>query len=285
MHIGWHMSTVFFSLVLIVVAVLLTRGSADPTVVAVDGATSAQRAAILFPPNPPFGEDHSLEPHISAKTVDHHYRAHQGGYVSKLNAWLATATIGETAQRQQATSSVVVSVIRGTPTGSPPNNLASQIYNHALYFAALTSAPSSALATGSKQPAEGTHIHNAIAQQYGSFDKFWTLFKQRAISHFGSGWIWLVANKTTVGSTPSLKIVDTHDAQTPIATDGDNLVPLLVCDVWEHAYYLDHQQRRDAYLESWLRVVNWDFVEQRWDAGRVEFPPFAQGYPSLLPTR
>jgi len=95
-----------------------------------------------------------------------------------------------------------------------------------------------------------THINNA----FGSFDNFVSKFTESAVGHFGSGWVWLVQSP---GADGTLQIVSTHDADNPLK---QNLEPLLVCDVWEHAYYIDYRNARKKYVESWFKIVNWNFA-------------------------
>lgn len=229
---------------------------------------------IAFSPNPPFHPDSMLEPHISAKTVDHHYRAHQKGYVVKLNSWIASTPSKAVAfPADRGGSSVVSELVRGSEAGSSVNNLASQIFNHALYFAALRGPEGRALSPDSP-------LGVAIAGTFGSFGAFQAAFAAKAVSHFGSGWVWLLRNNTRNGE---LVIVDSHDASTPISVNvRDGVIPIVVCDVWEHAYYLDRQQRRDSYVDAWFRVLDWGFAEARFVADQVEFTGDGS-YPNFFP--
>jgi len=182
----------------------------------------------------------ALEPHISAETVEFHYEKHHRGYVTKLNA-LAKGTPLE----KKSLVDVVL-----TETGKP-FNLGAQIWNHTFYWDGMTAASSSGKPAGA--------LLKAIEDTFGSFDKFKTEFNDKAANHFGSGWAWLAKEK----GTGKLVIVDTHDAGTPL-TGGHT--PLLTCDVWEHAYYIDKRHDRAGYIAAWWNVVNWTKVSERFSA-------------------
>ncbi len=109
---------------------------------------------------------------------------------------------------------------------------------------------------GGGKPAEGSAIAKAIENDFGSFDKFREEFKAAAATHFGSGWAWLVVDNG------KLKVMGTHDADCPLV---HNVKPILTIDVWEHAYYLDYQNKRPAFVDAFLdHLVNWDFAEQNY---------------------
>lgn len=121
--------------------------------------------------------------------------------------------------------------------------LKSQIWNHNFYFKSL------------KKGAEAEPVGilaAMIVEAFGSFKEFQHQFTTEALKHFGSGWVWLVLN-----SDGKLAIVATHDAANPLQHD---LIPLLTCDVWEHAYYIDYRNARPRYLHSWWKLINWDFA-------------------------
>ena len=180
----------------------------------------------------PYASD-ALEPHISAHTLSFHHGKHHAGYVKKLNAAIEGTDL--------AGLSLEALVAKGASTGVFNN--AAQHFNHSFYWKSLSpnggGAPSGALA-------------DAINGAFGSFDGFKEAFTKAAGGHFGSGWGWLVKN-----ADGSLAVTSTHDAGCPL-TDGQT--PLLVVDVWEHAYYLDYQNRRPDYLAGFWELVNWDFV-------------------------
>lgn len=179
-----------------------------------------------------------LEPHISEQTIDYHYGKHHAGYVKKLNKAVSAnnALQGKT----------LLELIR-TSHGSVFNN-AAQVWNHTFYWHSMC--PASA----SGEPSAA--LHEAIVATFGSIDDFRSEFKAAASSNFASGWTWLV--KTA--STGVLSIVNTNDAETPVQQEG--LTPLLTLDVWEHAYYLDRQNARGAYVDAFWSLINWEFASQ-----------------------
>jgi Fe-Mn family superoxide dismutase len=180
----------------------------------------------------PYAQD-ALAPHISAETLSFHYGKHHAGYVSKLNA----ATEGT------AFASWSLEDFITKPEGKPFFNNAAQIYNHSFYWNCLSP-------KGGGQPTGA--LAAKINATWGSFDAFKAAFNAAA-GHFGSGWAWLVKD-----ASGKLSIVDTADAGCPL-TSG--LTPLLTCDVWEHAYYIDYRNARAKYLEQFWAFVNWDFVK------------------------
>lgn len=184
-------------------------------------------------PELPYASD-ALEPHVSARTLSFHHGKHHAGYVTKLNAALE----GNAAL---AGLSLEALVAKGAGTGVFNN--AAQHYNHSFYWNSLSPNGGGA-ATGA--------IADAINATWGDFDSFKAAFTAAAGTHFGSGWGWLVKN-----ADGSLAVTSSHDAGCPL-TDG--ATPLLVVDVWEHAYYLDYQNRRPDYLAGFWQLVNWDFV-------------------------
>ncbi len=185
-------------------------------------------------PELPYAMD-ALEPHISKQTVEFHYTKHHQGYVNKLNAGIEGTEF--------ATMDLVDIIIKSS--GGIFNN-AAQTWNHTFYWGSLKP-------NGGGNP-EGK-IAEAINEKWGSFDAFKEAFSNSAATLFGSGWAWLV--KTKEGK---LDIVQTSNAGCPL-TDG--LTPLLTCDVWEHAYYLDQQNKRPDYIEAFWKLINWDAVNER----------------------
>ena len=176
----------------------------------------------------------ALEPHISAETLDYHYGKHHQTYVTNLNNLIKGTEFEDSSLED----------IVKKASGGLFNN-AAQVWNHTFYWNCLSpnggGAASGALA-------------DAINESFGSFDEFKTQFSQTAITTFGSGWAWLVKD-----SGGSLALASTSNAGTPM-TDGKT--PLLTCDVWEHAYYVDYRNARPKYVESFWNIVNWDFVSQ-----------------------
>ena len=177
----------------------------------------------------------ALEPVISANTLSFHHGKHLQAYVDNLNKLLA-GTEWEDKPLEQ--------IVR-TSTGAIFNN-AGQILNHNLYFSQFT--PSGSELKGK--------IKAQIEQQWGSVDVFKSEFEQKGTSLFGSGWVWLQAN-----ASGELSIAQYTGADNPVA---HGFRPLLTFDVWEHAYYLDYQNRRPAYLHSLWPIVNWEEIEKRY---------------------
>lgn len=187
----------------------------------------------------------ALEPHISAKTLEVHHGKHHKGYVDKLNA-----AIAGTAYDGQSLAMIVSSSHEASDSGVFNN--AAQAWNHAFLWHSMS--PS-----GGGKPAGP--LSDAIKHRFGDLAGFRDTFKSSALGQFGSGWTWLV--RTAEG----VDIVSTGNAETPL-TDG--ATPLLTLDVWEHAYYLDYQNKRDAYIEAFLaNLVNWEFAARNFEADRT----------------
>ncbi len=176
----------------------------------------------------------ALEPHISRETLEFHHGKHHQTYVTNLNN-LVTDSVFEDKSLDEVVK---------TSSGGIFNN-AAQVWNHSFYWNCLSP-------DGSGMP-DGK-LAAAIAGKFGSFDKFKTAFAQTCVTTFGSGWGWLVSN-----IDGSLELVSTSNAQNPL-TSGQT--PLLTCDVWEHAYYIDYRNARPQYLEAFWNLVNWDFVAE-----------------------
>ncbi len=183
---------------------------------------------------PPLPYDkNALEPHISAETLDFHHGKHHNTYVVNLNNLIKETEFADATLEE---------IIRKAPAGGLFNN-AAQVWNHTFYWNSLSpnggGAPSGALAA-------------AIDKAFGSFDAFKEAFSKAAVTQFGSGWAWLVKN-----ANGDLEIVQTGNAGNPL-TDGKT--PLLTCDVWEHAYYIDYRNARPKYVEAFWNLVNWEFA-------------------------
>jgi Fe-Mn family superoxide dismutase len=183
----------------------------------------------------PFSQD-ALEPHISKTTIEFHYGKHHQTYVDNLNK-LIVGTEFENSDLEY----IVMNA-----NGGIFNN-AAQVWNHNFYWNCLT--PHSTLKPEGK-------LNEAIVKEFGSFEQFKEKFTNSAVTLFGSGWAWLVKNQEG-----KLEIIQTSNAENPIRQGKK---PLLVCDVWEHAYYLDKQNRRPAYLESFWQIIDWKKVEERY---------------------
>jgi len=174
----------------------------------------------------------ALEPHISAETLEFHYGKHHQTYVTNLNN-LIVGTEFETLSLEE--------IIKKS-SGGIFNN-AAQVWNHTFYWNGLKP-------NGGGEPSGA--LADAINRDFGSFATFKEKFTQTAITTFGSGWAWLV--KKPDGT---LALESTSNAATPLT--GENK-PLLTCDVWEHAYYVDYRNMRPKYVEAFWNLVNWDFV-------------------------
>lgn len=183
----------------------------------------------------PYAKD-ALAPHISAETIDFHYGKHHATYVTNLNN-LAKGTEYENLSLED--------VVKKAPAGPIFNN-AAQIWNHDFYFLGFKPAG----AGGGGKPSGA--LAAAIDKQFGSFEEFQKQFDAKAAGTFGSGWAWLCKK-----ADGSLSLESTSNAATPL-TQG--MKPLLTCDVWEHAYYIDYRNSRPNYLKGFWAIVNWDFV-------------------------
>jgi|TARA_B110000238_G_scaffold139125_1_gene150035 Fe-Mn family superoxide dismutase len=180
----------------------------------------------------PYADD-ALEPHISAETISFHYGKHHQTYVTNLNK-----LVPGTAFEDLSVEQIIMKAEGGI------FNNAAQIWNHTFYWNGLT--------PNGKDVASGA-LASAITEKFGSFDEFKAKFSTSAATNFGAGWTWLVKN-----NDGSIEIVNTSNAGCPL-TDGQT--PLLTCDVWEHAYYIDYRNARPKYVETFWKLVNWDFVE------------------------
>jgi len=200
-------------------------------------------------PDLPYPHD-ALSPTVSADTLQTHHGKHHRAYVTKTNelapkAGLAGRPLEEVVREARA---------RGD---SKLFNNAAQAWNHAFFWNSMTPrfrAPSGELAT-------------RIGEAFGGLDALKQAFVDEGVNHFASGWVWLVAG------AEGLKVISTHDADDTLVREG--LTPLLVCDLWEHAYYLDYKNDRKGFLERWFdQVANWAFAEAQLAAAAGQ----GQGY-------
>lgn len=187
----------------------------------------------------PYAED-ALAPHISADTVAVHHGKHHKGYVDKVNKAIAGT------EHDDAPLEAIIRAAKASGDTALFNN-AAQAWNHGFYWHSLSpdggGAPTGDLA-------------NAIERSFGSFDAMKDELAKAAEGHFASGWAWLVARGDTIAVT------DTHDAGTAVTDNGR---PLLVIDVWEHAYYLDRKNERPKYVAAALdALINWDFAAENY---------------------
>lgn len=192
---------------------------------------------------PPLPYDFSaLEPHLSANTLNFHHGKHQQAYVTNLNNLLK-----DSADANLSLEEVILKSHKDK--NAPVFNNAAQIWNHTFYWHSMKP-------NGGGKPAGD--LLARIEKDFGSFDAFREAFKQMGVTQFGSGWAWLVLNGD------KLEVMKTGNAELPM-TSG--LKAILTCDVWEHAYYLDYQNRRPDYIETFLdHLVNWDFASQNLSA-------------------
>ena len=186
----------------------------------------------------PYASD-ALEPVISRQTIEFHYGKHLQTYVDNLNKLVA-----ETEFKDLPLINIVCKAQGGI------FNNAGQILNHNLYFTQFAPNPQNT------NPLIPESLAQAITRDFGSFEAFKTEFEQKGITLFGSGWVWLSADKDG-----KLIITQEPNANNPV-TKG--LTPLLTMDVWEHAYYLDYQNRRAAHLQALWQIINWEEIARRY---------------------
>lgn len=185
----------------------------------------------------------ALEPHISRKTLELHHGAHHKAYVDKTNEAIAGTDLADSALED------IVKAAKAKGDAKLFNN-ASQVWNHGFYWNSLTPA--------AEKPSE--KLQQAIDRDFGSIEEFKKQISEKAVGHFASGWAWLVAEGG------KLSIVDSHDAASPLSESTAN--PLLTIDVWEHAYYLDVQNKRPEYVKRVLdNCLNWRFASENYERG------------------
>lgn len=178
----------------------------------------------------------ALEPFISKQTMEFHYGKHHQAYVNNLNN-LIVGTEFENATLEEIVLKSSAGIF----------NNAAQVWNHTFYFNQFSK-------DGCNEPRD--EMKAAIEKAFGSFDAFKEQFTKASVTLFGSGWAWLVAN-----SDGGLEIVQTSNAANPI-TQGKK--PIMTCDVWEHAYYLDKQNLRPKYVEDFWQIVDWKIIAERY---------------------
>ncbi len=179
----------------------------------------------------PFARE-ALQPHISGETIDFHYGKHHKTYVDNLNKMIEGTEL----------DSLTLEEIVRKAEGAMFNN-AAQVWNHTFYWNCLSP-------EGGGKPTGA--LAKSIDEAFGSFDAFVEQFTKTAIGTFGSGWAWLVQR-----SDGTLAIISTSNAATPLTGEDK---PLMTCDVWEHAYYIDYRNARPKYLEAFWKLTNWEFV-------------------------
>jgi Fe-Mn family superoxide dismutase len=175
----------------------------------------------------------ALQPHISKETLEFHYGKHHQAYVNNLNNLIPNTEFANLSLEEIVKKS----------SGGVFNNSA-QVWNHTFYWNSMSP-------RGGGSPSGD--VASAINARWGSLDEFKKQFSTAAGGQFGSGWAWLVKN-----ADGSLAVETTSNAGTPLTAAGKT--PLLTCDVWEHAYYIDYRNRRPDYIAAWWNLVNWDFA-------------------------
>ncbi len=186
----------------------------------------------MLPPLP--YKYNALEPYISEETLNFHHKKHHNTYVQNLNILLSKSSINK---------NNIEDIIKST-SGTIFNN-AAQVFNHTFYWYSMSP-------KGGGFP-KGK-IKDAINKSFGNFNIFKLKFTQVALNKFGSGWIWLIKNKSN-----HLIIETTTNAECPITK---NKKIILTCDLWEHAYYIDYKNDRKKYIENWWNLINWNFANQ-----------------------
>ena len=181
----------------------------------------------------------ALAPYLSKETLEYHYGKHHQTYVNNLNNLL---------QHSDYATLSLEDIIRKVPAGGIFNN-AAQVWNHTFYWFGFSPNPQQ------RERYPNGPLAAAINAQWGNFKAFQQAFTNAATSNFGSGWTWLV--KT---ATQQLDIVNTSNAATPLSSEA---TPLLSCDVWEHAYYIDYRNNRANYLSAFWMLVHWEKVAER----------------------
>lgn len=192
----------------------------------------------------PYGYD-ALAPHISALTLEMHYSKHYLTYTNNLNKAIAgtpieNLTIEEVLSRLDLNDDAI-------------RNNAGGFYNHSMYWKCM-----GPKAGGQPKGA----LSDAITKDFGSFENFVTAFKDAATTQFGSGWAWLVVDRSG-----KLQVTSTQNQDNPLMRNAIiQGTPILALDVWEHAYYLDYQYKRKNYIDAFFNVINWNKVEENYDA-------------------
>lgn len=187
----------------------------------------------------------ALEPLMSRTTLETHHGKHHAAYIKKTNALIEENGWNETSLEEivrRAAQEKSVSLF----------NNAAQAWNHAFFWQCLTPQPA---------PVSGD-LKSAIERKFGSVAGFRGRFLDKGEQHFGSGWLWL-----SIGADSELALTDLHDAQTPIIDSG--ITPILTCDLWEHAYYLDHKNQRRVFLEAMFdKLLNWRFAQRQYESAK-----------------
>lgn len=194
-------------------------------------------------PKLPYAFD-ALEPHIDARTMEIHHGKHHQGYTTKLN----NAIEGTDLEGK----SIEEILVKGKNKPAVRNN-GGGFYNHSLFWTVMSP-------NGGGNPTGD--IKDAIASTFGSFEAFKDEFSKAAATQFGSGWAWLCVKDG------KLEVCSTANQDNPVMGEGCGGTPILGIDVWEHAYYLNYQNRRPDYINAFFNVINWDEVNKRYNAAK-----------------
>ena len=190
-------------------------------------------------PELPYPKD-ALDPHISPKTLDFHYGKHHNTYVTNLNKLIQDTDLANESLEY------IIKKTSGISSKSGIFNNAAQVWNHTFYWNSMKPG-------GGGKPSG--RIAEEIDEHFGGYDQFVEQFKKAGTTQFGSGWAWLVLNRGV------LEVMKTPNADNPMA---HGFVPVLTMDVWEHAYYLDYQNRRPDYIDVFINnLVNWEFASSQ----------------------
>ena len=205
-------------------------------------------------PELPYGYD-ALEPYVDARTMEIHHTKHHAAYTNNLNA-----AIAGTALEDMRIEEILANISQYAPA---VRNNGGGFYNHNLFWEIMSP-------VGGGEPSARMNIDKAIERDFGSYDEFRKLFTQAAMTRFGSGWAWLC-----VDDNDHLFVTSTANQDNPLMDVADKQgTPILGLDVWEHAYYLNYQNRRNDYVEAFFNIVNWHEVTKRFNAanpGRSNF--------------
>ena len=184
----------------------------------------------------------ALEPHIDARTMEIHYSKHHQGYTNKLNAAI---------EGSENESKDILEILEGLDMSNMAlRNNAGGYYNHKLFWEVMNPSHESVMSDG---------LTSAINDAFGSFDNFKDAFSKAAATRFGSGWAWLCVKDG------KLDICSTPNQDNPLMPNGCNGTPILGLDVWEHAYYLNYQNRRPDYINAFFEVINWGVVSEKFN--------------------
>jgi len=212
---------------------------------------------------------------ISKSTIDFHYGKHHTAYVTNLNNFAKDKDLKYFQDHPNISLDDIVSTIVPTGDNAKIFNNAAQIWNHDFYWKSLAK-PASNEVDKDNVPAprelKDGDLRKAIIAKFNDYATFKARFTAAATSHFGSGWAWLIYKEDG-----TVDVVDSHDAANPLnkhsMKDPVNHVgfPLLTCDVWEHAYYIDYRNARAQYINAWWSLINWEFAQQNYEKARAHY--------------